>query len=1174
MSDITTRSGKGSPLTHDEVDANFNNLNNDKYQSGDDATLGSITVTGTSTLGTTSVSGFTSTGIDDNATSTQLTIGIDDAQFFNPALPLSVGLTVGANTSIRGNLDCDGFTSTGIDDNATSTKLTITDSGIAATLTTAAQPNITSVGTLTGFTSTGIDDNATETALTIDANEHVQLTKQYAHLEWLGEGTRLNRLGSTAGPTGGAFIQNYTDGSGAHFFNSGAVSIHSGNEDKVTAELQIDTSGIVQVGQFSGTDFRVDVDTLAVDASEDRVGINTLTPSTELHVKGVSAGDLATLTIESTATNLVKGTSRIKLLSQASDYSDQEFEIAAVPGGATSGGKFTSYTSGGSTSGVGSFVFVSRANGGTGSETTLASITPDGIEAPAFKASQAATTTALSITDSGQVTTGENLIVTGDETVGGDLTISGNLTVQGTTTTINTANLNVEDKNITLNYSSGDSSVSADGAGITIQDAVNSTTDATILWDATDDKFNFSHAINVSGNLTSTGIDDNATSTAITIDSSQEVGIGVTAPQAPFHARKSTAVAAELEVGRFETFLTGPTNAQQILKILEDNRSGGGLTPYSRFESVFISSDGSTLDAGFQFGGNSAGSYLTIDSSGNTAISGDLTVDTSTLYVDSTNNRVGINDSTPSEELDITGDGSDARIRMYDGAGASVARFEHSGANLDISNTATATATMSFTTGSGSGTPKMTINASGNVGIGTTNFSNTLTVSKNVTGDDLVYFNNENAVASDVLRLNTLGAGSGTKVLDCQVAGVSKFVVNGLGNVGISETNPTSKLVVRNDGVTTSQLELGGATGFRYELGRQSVGGLFRFYGQQSGYSGYIFDSVDGERMRIDSSGNVGIGVTSPTSGKLCVDGTINITDTAGTYAAGALGYTDANWGFLHRPPRAGATGAHAFQSFAGSTLMTVTDGGNVGIGVTPSVKLDIATASGSTYVAIRRNSQSAGEVGLSLYGGTSGINWSLYQPTSSNDIRFYGNGADRLTLTSNGDLLVGKTASGDLSVDGFEIKQDGQMFVSLTGTATNTFHYYNSTASQYRFYVKSNGGIANFSANNSNLSDRRTKKDIVDSGDYLAKLCQIPVRNFRYNHEEDGGKHHLGVISQEVEAVAPELVQKDAYSLDDETTRDAVYTTDLNFAMLKAIQEQQAMIEALQAEVAALKGA
>lgn len=32
MSTLTTRAGKGSPLTHDEVDANFTNLNTDKAE--------------------------------------------------------------------------------------------------------------------------------------------------------------------------------------------------------------------------------------------------------------------------------------------------------------------------------------------------------------------------------------------------------------------------------------------------------------------------------------------------------------------------------------------------------------------------------------------------------------------------------------------------------------------------------------------------------------------------------------------------------------------------------------------------------------------------------------------------------------------------------------------------------------------------------------------------------------------------------------------------------------------------------------------------------------------------------------------------------------------------------------------------------------------------------------
>jgi hypothetical protein len=52
MATITTRSGKGSPLTNNEVDANFNNLNTDKYEAGNDVSVGALAVTGESTFST------------------------------------------------------------------------------------------------------------------------------------------------------------------------------------------------------------------------------------------------------------------------------------------------------------------------------------------------------------------------------------------------------------------------------------------------------------------------------------------------------------------------------------------------------------------------------------------------------------------------------------------------------------------------------------------------------------------------------------------------------------------------------------------------------------------------------------------------------------------------------------------------------------------------------------------------------------------------------------------------------------------------------------------------------------------------------------------------------------------------------------------------------------------
>ena len=87
-----------------------------------------------------------------------------------------------------------------------------------------------------------------------------------------------------------------------------------------------------------------------------------------------------------------------------------------------------------------------------------------------------------------------------------NLTLSGNLTVNGSTVTLDAATLQVEDKNITLNYhASNDTSSSADGAGITIQDAVDASTNATINWNASADKFVFSHPINSASYIEATG---------------------------------------------------------------------------------------------------------------------------------------------------------------------------------------------------------------------------------------------------------------------------------------------------------------------------------------------------------------------------------------------------------------------------------------------------------------------------------------------------------------------------------------------------------------------------------------------------------------------------------------------------------------------------------------------
>jgi hypothetical protein len=127
------------------------------------------------------------------------------------------------------------------------------------------------------------------------------------------------------------------------------------------------------------------------------------------------------------------------------------------------------------------------------------------------------------------------------------------------------------------------------------------------------------------------------------------------------------------------------------------------------------------------------------------------------------------------------------------------------------------------------------------------------------------------------------------------------------------------------------------------------------------------------------------------------------------------------------------------------------------------------------------------------------------------------------------------------------------------------------------RFVVRANGGIANYQANNVNLSDRREKTNFAPATSYLDKICAIPVQTFNYidqNMEEDGGLT-LGVVAQDVQAVAPELVMESNWAIRDEEPkmRLSIYQTDLQYALMKCIQEQQALITTLTERITALEG-
>lgn len=81
--------------------------------------------------------------------------------------------------------------------------------------------------------------------------------------------------------------------------------------------------------------------------------------------------------------------------------------------------------------------------------------------------------------------------------VGGALTVTGNLTVNGTTTTIDTATLNIEDKNIGIASVTSPSNSTADGGGFTIFGGSDG--DKTLTWNSNSDAFAFSNGVDIKG---------------------------------------------------------------------------------------------------------------------------------------------------------------------------------------------------------------------------------------------------------------------------------------------------------------------------------------------------------------------------------------------------------------------------------------------------------------------------------------------------------------------------------------------------------------------------------------------------------------------------------------------------------------------------------------------------
>jgi hypothetical protein len=383
--------------------------------------------------------------------------------------------------------------------------------------------------------------------------------------------------------------------------------------------------------------------------------------------------------------------------------------------------------------------------------------------------------------------------------------------------------------------------------------------------------------------------------------------------------------------------------------------------------------------------------------------------------------------------------------------------------------------------------------------------------------------------------------------------------------------------------------------------------------------------------ITVDTSQNVGVGVTPSawnssskafqfgTNGTAILENFNGLTNTFGfnTYRSVSSGYVYTTTGNAAALFGTSYTGGFAWNmapsGTAGNAItftqaMTLDTSGSFLVGTTNNYSIRAviagagqasATGTGSYLVASLADTNTmaqgcGGGLGFQGNDGVNGlvtfasVNGSKENATSGNYASYLSfstraNGAgitEKARIDSSGNLLVGRTAAVRGGIDAYFANTDGINSSSgqAAGSSRSLFTgWYSATASTQgtlAFNVTTNGNVTNTNNSYGAISDIKLKENITDATPKLEQLCQVRVVN--YNFKEGQTQKQLGVIAQELETVFPSMVDeatdRDSEGNDLGTTTKSVKYSVFVPMLIKAIQEQQAMITTLQAQVTALQ--
>ena len=185
---------------------------------------------------------------------------------------------------------------------------------------------------------------------------------------------------------------------------------------------------------------------------------------------------------------------------------------------------------------------------------------------------------------------------------------------------------------------------------------------------------------------------------------------------------------------------------------------------------------------------------------------------------------------------------------------------------------------------------------------------------------------------------------------------------------------------------------------------------------------------------------------------------------------------------------------------------------------------------------------------------------------TAGNTVTF----SERMRIDSSGNVLVGKTALPSSSVYGFAINASSNNFQYLMNSVGTT-----GGGTHFEFY-NPNGKVGNINTSGSGTSyvttsDYRLKENVTPMTGALDKIAQLKPVTYTWKIDGSDGQ---GFIAHELQAIVPDAVvgEKDAVDKDGNIKPQGIDTSFLVATLTAAIQEQQTIINDLKARVETLE--